>query len=271
MSFSSDSMSSPARWLVLGVAVAVGVGCAPQEAPEKNRTQVATRGDSLAMVAYEATGGDAWESVRFLRFDFAVERDGARGRTIRHLWDRQSGDYRIEWPTAGDTTAVVLFNVGTREGRGYLNGAEVGGDARDALLSTAYTRFINDTYWLMAPAKVFDPGVMRTYVADSSSADVEVLHLAFDGVGLTPGDQYWLRVDPTSGFVTHWTYQLQGSENRSTYAWINYKSFDLPTGSVRLAERKEAAGAARAILTDRVSLPEAVPPGVFEEPAVAMR
>ncbi len=258
------------------IAVLLLAGCtAESPAPEAGGDDTAmvleTRADTVAMMAYEASGGDAWDDVRYLRFDFAVESNGQRGPTRRHLWDLSSGDYRIEWPAGDDTTVTVMLNVDTRAGNVYLNDVPVEGDRADQILQSAYSRHINDTYWLMAPHKVFDPGVNRAYVADSSSAGAEVLQLSFDNVGLTPGDRYWMKVDPATGDLAGWTYILQGSPDRtSMYRWTNYQTFDKPAGTIRLAERKEAIGAARAVLTDHVALPDTVPAEVFSDPSVTM-
>lgn len=260
--------------LLLAILLA---GCAteqPEQASEPAEDPVKTmetRADSVALMAYSATGGDAWNDVRYLRFDFAVESAGERGPSRRHLWDRTTGDYRIEWPAAGDTTVVVLFNVSTREGSAFLEGSAADPERAAQILASAYSRHINDTYWLMAPQKVFDPGVKRTYAADSSSAGVEVLRLEFDNVGLTPGDRYWMKIDPATGDLAGWTYILEGSPDRtSTFRWTEYRTFEKPEGSLRLSERKEAVGRALAILTDRVSLPSTVPPDVFSNPAASM-
>jgi len=259
-----------AKWL--GVAVSIlALGCA-KEPMKEPAMHLETHADTVAMMAYEATGSpNAWESVRFIRFDFAVEVDGQRGLSNRHLWDRATGDYRLEWPVGPDTTVVALFNVSSRTGTVFMNGDPVGAEAADQLVAAAYRRHINDTYWLMAPHKLFDPGVLRTYMPDSSSASAEVLHLSFDNVGLTPGDQYWMKVDPASGEMMEWTYVLQGPNHwRGTYRWVDYRTLETPTGTIRLSERKEAVGGGRAILTDHVALPEAVPTEVFVNPAVAM-
>lgn len=269
MSFFSDSMSR-----IAGYTCAIGVlavaACTSQPDTPGSEIALAGRADSVAMMVYESAGGNAWDDVRFLRFDFAVEHGGDRGPTRRHLWNRMSGDYRIEWPMGGDSTAVVMFNVHTREGSAFVNGAEVAGESRDRMLEAAYSRYINDTYWLMAPAKVFDPGVTRDYMADSSSGDAEVIHLSFDNVGLTPGDQYWISVDPETGRVMRWTYLLQGASSKSSFDWVDYREFSLPEGTIRLAERKEAIDGARAILTDNVDFPPSVPADLFSSPAANM-
>lgn len=141
-----------------------------------------TMADTVAMKVYEAYGGpEAWQQLRYLRFNF-----GGAENPVRHFWDRSTGDYRVEMPSGEDTTYVALFNVNTREGAVYLDGEELPAAQEEEMLNTAYRRFINDTYWLLMPVKLFDPGVNLSYVADSSNAERDVLHLSFGEVGLTP-------------------------------------------------------------------------------------
>lgn len=230
-----------------------------------------SKADSIAFKLVDAHGGfDAWPAVRYLRFDFGFETPDTAGIRARHLWDRQTGDYRVEWFVGPDTTFAALFNVNSRDGVVFVNGKPASA-AREALLETAYSRFVNDTYWLLAPLKVFDGGVQRSIDADSSVADQDVLALSFDGVGLTPGDRYWLWPD-SSGVLAKWSYILQGWAGRpaSTFEWVDYRSFETPGGVVRLAERKERVGGSTAITTANISMPESVPRHVLADVTVPM-
>lgn len=253
------------------------MGCQPESepAPAEPTQTIATpqpqnKADSLALQIVEATGGSAtWAQVPFLRFDFAVEREGERQIRARHFWDRQMGDYRVEMQVGEDSTVVVLMNINTREGMGYLNGTPLDSAATSERLEAAYGRFINDTYWLLAPTKVLDPGVQRTYVADSSNAETDVLHLSFQDVGLTPGDQYWFYADRATGQVTRWAYVLEkepADQPPRSFVWTGYESYDTPAGPVTVSTRKEHPTDPFAILTDNVATPAEPPARVFSEP-----
>ncbi len=254
--------------VVLAVLV-LALGCepsAPSQPAALTLPALETRADTVAMRAYEAAGGPAaWASVPFLRFHFAAEREGAARPAVRHLWDRRTGAYRVEMPGGPDTTYVVLFNVNTRKGTAYLDGAPLDSTQSAGMVERAYGRFINDTYWLLVPLKLFDPGVRRAYVADSSDAATDVLHLSFEQVGLTPGDQYWLYVDKASGQVKAWAYRLQ-SGRTGRYVWTGYEAHAAPAGTLDLATRKEAPGGGVAILTDHLGIPADVPAELFTDP-----
>ena len=234
--------------LPLGALLALA-GCAPEtsdpEASDAERPTLETRADSVAMRAYEAAGGpEAMAALPFLRFDFGVEREGERETVARHLWNRQTGAYRVEWSRGPDSTYVALFDANTQEGQAYLNGDSLSGGDNADRLGEAYRRFINDSYWLLAPVKLFDPGVERAYVADSSGGDYDVVELTFGDVGLTPGDRYWVYVDKETGQMARWAFVLQNNPDAAArmYEWTDVQALQTSAGPVSLAASKRAMG-----------------------------
>lgn len=224
-----------------------------------------TGADSLALLAYNAAGGvDVWshDHVPYVRFDFG----GADPTTRRrHLWNRMTGQYRIERPMGPDTTVVTLFNVDTKEGQAYYNETPVADSLNSRMIESAHRMFINDTYWLLMPTKLFDEGVQRSLVPDSSTADHGVLRLSFSSVGYTPGDSYWIWINRQSGLVDKWHYKLQrGSE--STRLWVDYQTFEIDGMTARLAARKESPDGTSALHTGPIELPRTVSPDWFTAP-----
>ena len=269
-------LASPSRLLVFLLLVGcAGAGCSEEAEPEGTTAAadlppLETSADTVAQQIYSYFGGpQAWQQLPYLRFDFAVEQNGQRQTVARHLWNRQSGDYRVEWRAGADSIYAALFNVNTQEGQVYLNGDSVASARNQELLDQAYRRFVNDTYWMLAPTKLFDPGVNRSYVADSSNDSLGVIQLSFDDVGLTPKDRYWLYADRETGRLERWGFILQGQsrEAPSTFRWTDYEHFSTPAGTLRVATRKEALGGGRAILTDRVRMPREVPQEMFTDPS----
>ncbi|NBC84880.1 MAG: hypothetical protein GVY25_01655 [Bacteroidetes bacterium] len=230
----------------------------------------ASKADTIAQRMVEAHGIEAWETLPYLRFDFAVEGGGQTQLVARNLWNRQTGAYRIELPDTAQTVMIVQTNAsspGNVTGTVYQGGEEVSGEEKASLLQTGYQRFINDTYWLLAPLKVFDEGVNRSYVADSSQAGHDVIHLTFGDVGLTPDDEYWLYVNKETGLLDRWAFRLQSMADDATPAsfdWTGYVTLSAPGGEVRLAERHE--GGQRAILTNELRAPTEVPDDAFTSP-----
>ena len=250
----------------LALLVTLGLAACRPSAPDLPPLSPEEKADSLAAAVLDAAGGAAaWQSLPFLSFEFAAERDGERSTTAEHLWDRKSGAYRVAW-THRDTAMVALFNVRSREGRVFANGTELSPDTARPFLDRAYVRYINDTYWLLMPVKLLDPGVNRTFEADSSDAETEVLRLTFGEVGLTPGDTYWVYVDRQSGRVNRWAFVLQGNPDAPpSYAeWTDWQSYPAAAGPVWMANRKNTAWGA--LLTDRIATPLSVDPLRFLEP-----
>ena len=97
-------------------------------------------------------------------------------------------------------------------------------DARPGQAASAWTAFINDRYWLLAPA-----------LATGPDANVEVhgseIHVFFPSGGVTPGDRYRFVVDPLTGDVTQWSFALAGGRN-GTFDWQDYAQF----GPLRLSQ-----------------------------------
>jgi hypothetical protein len=260
---------SVSRIVVLGLALAAA-GCVPSG--DGDRTggvsfRPVTRADSIAAHAVQAMGGlDAWNSARYLVFSFGVEHEGSMGPRIRHWWDRVEGRYRVEWSPSPDTTIVVLMNVDSRKGEAFANGSPMDDGT---LVEQAYRRHINDTYWLLAPLKMLDSGVNRKFVPDSSDAETDVIRLTFQGVGLTPGDTYWMYVDRGTGMLVRWSYFLQGwgaDRLPETYEWADYRSYPTPSGDVQLAARKTHVSGKRSIVTGDIAVPAALDDGVFSNP-----
>ncbi len=226
-----------------------------------------TRSDSIAMNVFNAVGGpEAWAAVRYLRFDFAVEKDSARTLYRKHLWDRKTGDYRLEWLLSGDSSWVVLLNVNTREGEAFLNGAAVAEADQDSLVFRGFQAYVNDTYWLLAPTKLLEPGVERLHLPGWSDEQMDVITTMYNEPNIAPNNQFWFWVDKESSKLMRWAY-VQGSDPNTgptVYEWGDYESFATDTGILKFMPRKIGAGSD--LLTDNIAMPSSVADGVFEDP-----
>jgi len=182
--------------------------------------------------------------VEQLDFTFVVEVEGEEKVRRTHRWQPMAGALTVE---AGES--VVSF-VGLRDApdlsawvedhEGHAaDWARFAPDADPEAAAEAWARFVNDSYWLLAPSKVLDPGVVRT-------EQDGVLALDFEGVGITPGDHYELTVD-SSGKVTGWTYTLQGGRE-GAWTFEDYRAL----GPLNLSLRR--VGETAVIWFDDVSV-----------------
>lgn len=232
-----------------------------QETPETPvaATDVAAsdaRAVEIADRVMEAMGGrQAWDSTRYLTWNFFGRR--------RHVWDKWTGDVRIEGrDRETGEPYVVLMNLGTGAGRVWTGGAEVTDPEELATrLDGGEAAWINDSYWLFMPYKLEDPGVTLHYLGESPMLDgrpAEVLELTFEGVGRTPQNKYHVYVAEESGLVEQWDYYEQASdvEPRFQLPWHDWK----PYGGILLsADRGENDHTDLGVLED-------VPRSVFESP-----
>lgn len=236
--------------------------------------------DSAAMLAdrlLEWQGGaEAWESTRFLRFDWIVEREGEVAARRSHAWDRREGDYRLAF-TRGDSSRIVaLFDLPSLasdslapDGDVWMDGEPLEGATRDSALLQAYRAFVNDSYWLLMPLKWRDPGVHLEYTGRTGLPDGEAyptVHLTFDrGLGVT-NDEYWGFLDPETGRMAAWRFHLEGDEQKGPVIWWrDWQSFG-PQELKLALDRRFEAGPVR-IHFEEVAADTAVPDGVFEPPS----
>ena len=249
---------------------------AQPEGPEPGSDPAAIE---VARRTLEAMGGwQAYERTRYLRFGFVVERGDSRDE-YQHVWDRWTSSYRVEGDRTIDDREVaglVLLNLEDRTGSAYIRGADGGWVAVDAddtaaWLDWGHARFTNDTYWLLMPYKLQDRGVILE-MADPETVDgveYDVLHLSFDNVGRTPGDQYWVFINPRTSLVERWGYVLQGTEPpRTEWVWTDWASYG-PLTLSRTKVLQDPEESMRIVFEPLAAL-ESVDAAVFSNPAVAM-
>lgn len=177
----------------------------------------------------QAMGGqDAWNRAPFVRYDFKVTIGGKTVVDRAHLWNKQTGDYRLEDKTKSGQPRVTLFNIASQRGSAYVNGQKLEGKAAAEAVKDGYATFINDMYWLSMPWKWLDPGVHLKYLGEKSlgAKKFDVVELSFDHVGLTPGDHYRAYVSPESHLMEHWEYTLQSGQ-KGAWEW-QYTTINAP-------------------------------------------
>ncbi|MBX2817557.1 MAG: hypothetical protein KTR24_16225 [Saprospiraceae bacterium] len=241
------------RFLFLILLILIFVGCQTEpkaveqvQIEQKSGTADAASSALISLVE-EAMGGQvAYQRLGVLRWTFFGRRD--------LVWDTQSGDVRIDSP--GDST-TYLYNVHSGEGKVKV-GAEVveHPDSLQKLLTRAKGIWINDSYWLVMPFKLRDPGVHVTHQGVDSTMSGEpaqVLALTFDGVGVTPQNKYhvWVTQD---NLIKQWAFypNASDSEPRAVWPWDNYQLVG-EEGKVLLSfDRSDQGGPSNVQVSNRV-------------------
>jgi hypothetical protein len=216
--------------------------------------------------AWKAIGGKSnFEKAHYVQFTFASERNGKLNPGRTHLWDKFTGNYRLESENAEGKKSVILFNVNTKKGKAFEDGVQLPDTTASVLVNRAYGAFINDTYWLLVPVKLEDPGV-NTKLEPSEMVNNQncwVLNLNFNKVGLTPGDQYWLYISEQTGEVLQWKFLLQNQKNTSVFEWTPYQ--ELGQG-VKLSTKKSNMANNSAIVFPLAKILKKVDQNIFIKP-----
>ncbi|MCY2962033.1 MAG: hypothetical protein NTY35_17895 [Planctomycetota bacterium] len=177
------------------------------------------RAVTIAGEVMHALGGRAaWDRARVLEWNFFGRRS--------HVWDKWTGDYRLD-----DGKKVILMNLNTGAGRVFEDGVEVVDEAQRAKeLSRARSIWINDSYWLVMPYKLLDPGVKLADAGQKklgTGQPADVIRLTFDAVGDTPRNAYEVFVTQDTRRVAEWAYfeDQSDAEPKLASPWAGWKDY----------------------------------------------
>ena len=181
------------------------------------------RAIELADEVMHAMGGrESWEMTRHLTWNFFGTR--------RHVWNRQTGDVRIEYTDRQtEDRIVILMNIKTDEGRAWRGDDEiVEAEARAAMLRTGKTAWINDSYWMFMPYKLKDSGVTLKYKGEAELPDgraADVITLTFSEVGNTPNNKYDVYIARDTKLVEQWSFYRNAEDDTPgfTTPWGNWQ------------------------------------------------
>jgi hypothetical protein len=178
---------------------------APAEEPAGNLPPIATD-------LWKASGGDNWSKIKEIDFNFVVEQDGKPLFTAAHHWNLAAGTDSVKWKDKKGEEHDVTAN---------LSKPPTDGPEKDA-----YARWVNDSYWLLAPLKIRDEGVKVEAGGpkDLNGTNVETINLSFGNVGLTPTDHYVFYIDPQTKLPKAWDY-IPASGTGMQATWEKFQNF----------------------------------------------
>ena len=177
-------------------------------------------------------GVSNWDGVSELNFSFNVK-SGMRMAKRSFRWFPKTND------------VVFTSDTDTIE---YNRNATM-----DSLALYADKRFINDTYWLLAPFKlVWDEGVSiseeKNVVAPISGDTLHKLTILYDSEGgYTPGDAYDTYYSEDFA-IKEWSYRRENAEKASTSTlWVKEKNLD---GIILNTHHQDSIGNFQVFFTD---------------------
>ena len=143
------------------------------------------KGDKYVKTILKAIKHEAYKKTRFIDWSFRKKRF--------YKWNKEQHIVEVSWNDA----KVLLHPNELDKSIVYLNDKEV--SYNESLVKRALKFFNNDSFWLVAPHKLFEPGIYRSIEMINGK---EALHVKYSTGGSTPGDSYTWIVDinyvPTS-------------------------------------------------------------------------
>jgi hypothetical protein len=245
--FSTRSRASLLAGLLL-LPAALLPACGPSRTAAKAVAIV----DALVV----ASGGEtAWAKAKELSFTAKVTVDGKEKVNAQHDWDRWNGRHRFEKsdPVSKADLMVAYEQFGTAA-FGEIDGhGDIPRDQVAKMKGEAEKRIAIDAFNLFMPFKLKDPGVVlklaeeRPDPATPDKPAFDVVKVTFDaGVGITPGDVYYVVVDKNTHLVHQVEIVEQGKKDdeRIGYKWDDYQDI----GGLKLSMKRQNIGYAAEVL-----------------------
>ncbi|GGG88099.1 hypothetical protein GCM10011416_00410 [Polaribacter pacificus] len=135
------------------------------------------KADALAHKILKTIKHDAYTKTRYIEWSFR----GARF----FKWDKQEHIVEVKW----DENTVILHPNELEKSRLFINETEVVNN-KESTIQRALDIFNNDSFWLVAPHKLFEDGIIRTLEMVDGEPRLKVKYTTG---GSTPGDSYvWI-------------------------------------------------------------------------------
>ena len=221
---------------------------------------------ALADRMLTALGGkEAWERTAYVAFDFVASRHDTVLSRRSVAWDKGTNRIKVAMKDPKGRSFQVWTDLAHKDGIVLVDGAPADSAAKAQWLTRANAIWVNDTYWLLMPYKLHDPGVTLTDRGADSTGHGHVVELSFAKVGLTPGDHYRVHVDDKSKMVSGWEMLLQGNKDGAwkPALWTGWRPF----GELTLADVRHIPGDQVVIKFENLTTSRTVPPGAFDPPA----
>lgn len=162
--------------------------------------------DALAEKMLSTLNYEKFKDTRYLEWSF-------NGGAHQYKWDTEKRKVDVSW----DDYLVNLDLISTGSSIASKNGERLMDRESTSIIEKAIDKFNNDSFWLVAPYKVFDSGVKRSIVPQPDGTDG--LLVTYSQGGSTPGDSYlwllqpngfpksfkmWVKIIPIGGIEATW-------------------------------------------------------------------
>jgi hypothetical protein len=132
------------------------------------------KADALAIAMLETIRHEAYKKTRFIEWSFGGRRS--------YKWDKKEHIVEVNW----GLNKVILHPNNLEKSVLFVDGTE-STENKNKLVKKAESSFNNDSFWLVAPHKLFETGIIRSVVQYKGS---DALKVKYTTGGSTPGDSY---------------------------------------------------------------------------------
>ena len=139
--------------------------------------------DALAYRMLDALHYKKFNNTKIIEWSFRGDNS--------YEWNREKAIVKVSWRD----NVVELDLITPHSSTAYVNNKTVSYEAAQNLIENAQHYFNNDSFWLVAPYKVFDRGAER-YLVDMEDGS-EALLVTYRQGGDTPGDSYLWIIEPS--------------------------------------------------------------------------
>jgi len=204
--------------------------------------------DALATKMLNALNFNNYKNTEVLEWSF-------RGKHF-YIWNKKENSVQVKWD--GN---IIQLHTSSPEKNKYLTGPNQTKEKEYIQIAIDY--FNNDSFWLVAPYKVFDEGVERSIVKHNGN---EALLITYKTGGSTPGDSYlwildengfptsykmWVGIIPIGGIEATWSNwkETEAGLQLPTTHTISLFGMELCMGDVKASNPKADALAHKILKT----------------------
>jgi predicted AlkP superfamily pyrophosphatase or phosphodiesterase len=195
------------------------------------------KAEVLAVKMLDALNFEAFEKTNYIEWTFKNKH--------HYQWEKDKKICTVYWK---DYKVVLNLND-TKKSKAYIHSFTAKDDVEKELIEKAIEYFNNDSFWLVAPYKIFDEGTERRLVTLENGDDA--LLVTYTSGGTTPGDSYlwefnaqgkpksfkmWVSLLPLKGVEASWSDWIITESGAQLPTFHRLLFFGLEMGDVKGSE-----------------------------------